>query len=68
MQSKSRVGSYRNAYNLYSLAIILIEIAVWGRIGKSFHITGIGKAGLDVLRDVQKELLGDPTYPDRVSE
>lgn len=59
-QSGQMDGNYRKSYDMYSLGIILIEIAFWRRIESVVGIEDLAKSKPSALREVQSCLLGRP--------
>jgi hypothetical protein len=59
-QSGQMDGNYRKSYDMYSLGIILIEIAFWRRIESVVGIENLAKSKPSALREVQSWLLGRP--------
>lgn len=57
-QSGQTDGSYRRSYDIYSLGIVLIEIAFWRRIENVMGIESLAKLKPSALREVQSWLLG----------
>lgn len=52
-------GSYRKAYDMYSLGIVLIEIAHWKRIEDVMGFENLAEVRPRTLFEIQKRLLGD---------
>ena len=65
-QSMQGGGKYRKAYDIYSLGIILIEIANWKGIDMLLGFDKISSAKPRELRDVHKRLLEEPVHLQRI--
>lgn len=66
-QSTQRGGNYRKSYDLYSLAITLIEIANWKRVDILFNIENVASAKPSDLRDIHRRLLEEPVHLQRIA-
>jgi hypothetical protein len=53
-------GRYCKAYDMYSLGIILIEIAHWKRIEDIMGFKNLAEVGPQNLLEIKRRLLGDP--------
>jgi hypothetical protein len=69
-QSRNTDGTYRKAYDLYSLGIILVEIANWKPIEVIVGFEDLAHTKPPVLGELQRRLLGasssDSTYMEQV--
>ncbi|KAI1418409.1 hypothetical protein F5Y13DRAFT_149115 [Hypoxylon sp. FL1857] len=61
-QSTQTDGSYRKSYDIYSLGIILIEIALWAPIEQIVGITDLSRSKPSVLQDLRQSLLGRTSF------
>jgi len=59
-QSGQTDGNYRKSYDLYSLGIVLVEIAFWRRIENVIGIESLAIMKPSALGEVQSWLLGKP--------
>jgi hypothetical protein len=59
-QSSQTDGNYQKSYDIYSLGIILIEIAFWKSIDKIVGIEDLVESKPSALSEVQLWLLGKP--------
>jgi hypothetical protein len=59
-QSSQTDGSFQKSYDIYSLGIILIEIAFWKGIDEIVGIEDLAKSKPSALSEVQSWLLGKP--------
>ncbi|MCJ1356206.1 MAG: hypothetical protein MMC33_006200 [Icmadophila ericetorum] len=59
-QSSQMNGNYRKSYDIYSLGIVLIEIAFWKRIEDIMGVESLARIKPSALREVQSWLLGRP--------
>ncbi|KAL9627584.1 MAG: hypothetical protein Q9164_007562 [Protoblastenia rupestris] len=59
-QSSQMDGNYRKSYDIYSLGIVLIEIAFWKRIENIMGVESLARIKPSALREVQSWLLGRP--------
>ena len=59
-QSSQMDGNYRKSYDIYSLGIVLIEIAFWKRIEDIMGVESLARIKPSALREVQSWLLGRP--------
>ncbi|KAI0440443.1 prion-inhibition and propagation-domain-containing protein [Xylaria telfairii] len=59
-QSSQMDGHYRKCYDLYSLGVVLIEIALWKPIEEIVGFENLRKAKPSALQDMQAWLLGRP--------
>ena len=57
-QSSQADGNYRKSYDIYSLGILMIEVALWKRIEDIVQLGNLAKAKPAVLREIQPWLLG----------
>ncbi|KAI1452815.1 prion-inhibition and propagation-domain-containing protein [Annulohypoxylon moriforme] len=57
-QSNQTDGNYRKCYDIYSLGVILIEIALWNRIENIVGLENLPAAMPPALQGIQKWLLG----------
>ncbi|KAK0304463.1 hypothetical protein LTR82_017176 [Friedmanniomyces endolithicus] len=60
-QSGQTDGKYRKSYDIYSLGIVLTEIAFWKRIENIVGIEDLAKVKPPALGEVQSWLLGKPS-------
>lgn len=59
-QSSQTDGSYRKSYDIYSLGVVMIEIALWKRIEDIVGLENLPKAKPSTLRGIQLRLLEKP--------
>lgn len=59
-QSSQTDGNYRKSYDIYSLGVFMIEVALWKRIEDLVPLEDLAKAKPSVLRQIQPWLLGMP--------
>ncbi|TGJ85982.1 hypothetical protein E0Z10_g2771 [Xylaria hypoxylon] len=59
-QSSQMENTYRKCYDLYSLGVVLIEIALWKRIEEIVGFENLSRAKPSALQDMQAWLLGRP--------
>ncbi|KFY89510.1 hypothetical protein V498_06428 [Pseudogymnoascus sp. VKM F-4517 (FW-2822)] len=59
-QSSQMDGSYRKSYDLYSLGILIIEIALWMRIEDIMGFENLKKVKPTALLEMKSRLLGRP--------
>ena len=59
-QSSQMDGNYRKSYDIYSLGIVLIEIAFWKRLEDIMGVENLARITPSALREVQSWLLGRP--------
>lgn len=59
-QSSQTDGNYRKSYDIYSLGILIIEIALWMRIEDIVGFENISKVKPSALQAMQSWLLGRP--------
>jgi len=59
-QSSQTDGKYRKSYDIYSLGVLMIEVALWKRIEDLVPLEDLAKAKPSVLREIQPWLLGMP--------
>ena len=57
-QSSRTDGNYRKSYDIYSLGIILLEIALWKRVEDIIGFEGLEKVKPLALQEIQSRLLG----------
>lgn len=66
-QSSHSTGNYHKSYDIYSLGILLIEIASWKPIHEFLGLTDLASAKPSVLLNVQRQLLEDGNSLHRMS-
>ncbi|RDW69767.1 hypothetical protein BP6252_08787 [Coleophoma cylindrospora] len=59
-QSSQTDGKYRKSYDIYSLGVLMIEIALWKQIKDIVPLEDLAKAKPSALRKIQPWLLGTP--------
>lgn len=70
-QSSQTDGTYRKSYDIYSLGLLLIEIALWKRIDNILLVEDLAKTKPSALREIQPWLLGMPlstSFPLNITE
>ncbi|USP79752.1 hypothetical protein yc1106_07026 [Curvularia clavata] len=60
-QSNQTDGSYRKSYDMYSLGVVMTEIALWKPIEEVIGIENLVKAKPSTLRRIQPRLLKKPS-------
>jgi hypothetical protein len=63
-QSSQADGNYRKSYDIYSLGVIMIEIALWKLVEDVTGLKNLPKAKPSALRGIQPWLLGKPSTQD----
>ncbi|RDL34652.1 Uncharacterized protein BP5553_07780 [Venustampulla echinocandica] len=59
-QSSQADGNYRKSYDIYSLGVLMIEVALWKRIEDVVPLEDLAKTKPSALREIQPWLLGMP--------
>lgn len=59
-QSSQSAGNYNKSYDIYSLGILIIEIALWMRIEDIVGFENLSKAKPSALQEMQSWVLGRP--------
>ena len=67
-QSGQTDGNYRKSYDIYSLGVVLIEIALWQRVEDIVGFHNLSEAKPRVLREIQSWLLGKSALPLNVAK
>lgn len=67
-QSSQMDGNYRKSYDIYSLSVVIIEIALWKRVEDIVGLEDLSKAKPRALREMQSWLLGKSALPPKVAE
>lgn len=62
-QSSRTDGNYRKSYDIYSLGVVVIEIAFWKSIEDIVGFEDLAKVRPSALRELQPWLLGRPFKP-----
>jgi hypothetical protein len=60
-QSSHADGNYRKSYDIYSLGVVMIEIALWKHIEDVVGLENLPRVKPSTLREVQPWLLGKPS-------
>ncbi|KAL9030550.1 MAG: hypothetical protein Q9196_001338 [Gyalolechia fulgens] len=56
-------GNYRKSYDIYSLGVVIVEIALWNHVEDIVGLQDLRKAKPRALRDVRSWLLGKSALP-----
>lgn len=67
-QSSQMDGNYRKSYDIYSLSVVIIEIALWKHIENIVGLDDLLKAKPRALQEMQSWLLGKSALPPKVAE
>lgn len=67
-QSTQTDGNYRQSYDIYSLGVVMVEIALWKRVEDIVGLEDLSKAKPRALREMQSWLLGKSALPPNVAE
>ncbi|PSN61902.1 hypothetical protein BS50DRAFT_624691 [Corynespora cassiicola Philippines] len=67
-QSSQSDGNYRKSYDIYSLGIVLTEIALWKRIEDVLGLENLSKVKPLTLRGIRSQLLKQPSTVNAKSE
>jgi len=67
-QSSQMDGNYRKSYDIYSLSVVIIEIALWKCVEDIVGLEDLSKAKPRALRETQSWLLGKSALPPKVAE
>jgi serine/threonine protein kinase len=60
-QSSQADGKYRKSYDIYSLGVLMIQVALWKRIEDVVPLKDLAKAKPPALREIHPWLLGMPS-------
>ena len=67
-QSSQTDGNYRKSYDIYSLGVMIIEIALWKHVEDIIGLNDSSKAKPNALRETQSWLLGKSALPPNIAE
>lgn len=67
-QSSQTDGNYQKSYDIYSLGVMIIEIALWKRVEDIVGLEHLSKAKPRSLREMQSWLLGKSALPPNIAE
>ena len=67
-QSGQTDGNYRKSYDIYSLGVVIIEIALWKRVENIVGLQDLSKAKPRALREMQSWLLGQSALPPDITK